>query len=40
MDLAFPEEDWEMDKQQVYDSIIYSLNRDVTSAKVQILKFI
>ena len=35
MDLAFPEEDWEMDKQQVYDSIIYSLNRDVTSANVQ-----
>ena len=35
MDLAFPGEDWEMDKQQVYDSIIYSLNRDVTSANVQ-----
>ena len=39
MDLAFPEEDWEMDKQQVYDSIIYSLSRDVTSAKVQNLAF-
>ena len=38
MDLAFPGENWEMDKQQVYDSIIYSLNRDVTSASVQFVK--
>ena len=40
MDLAFPGENWEMDKQQVYDSIIYSLNRDVTSASVQFLNCI
>ena len=32
IEAAFPEDDWQMSKQQVYDSIIYSLNKDITAA--------